>query len=118
MSVYKKENPSFFTISIDSMISQTIQPEQIVIVKDGPLSTELDSIINKFEKTYPGLFTIVFVRDNVGIGLALNEGVKKCWNEHVARMDADDISHIKRYEIKVETYRNNRDLSIVGKISD
>jgi len=118
MSVYKKENPSFFTISIDSMISQTIQPEQIVIVKDGPLSTELDSIINKFEKTYPGLFTIVSLRDNVGLGLALNEGLKKCRNELVARMDADDISHKKRCEIQVETFLNNRDLSIVGSIID
>src|SRR5699024_11388495 len=81
-----------------------------------PLPTLFRS--NKFEKTYPGLFTIVSLRDNVGLGLALNEGLKKCRNELVARMDADDISHKKRCEIQVETFLNNRDLSIVGSIID
>ena len=40
MSVYHKENPQFLKISIDSMINQTVRPDEFVIVKDGPLTRQ------------------------------------------------------------------------------
>ena len=42
MSVYIKEKPEFLEKSIDSMINQTVKPDEIVIVKDGPLTSDLD----------------------------------------------------------------------------
>lgn len=114
MSVYKKENPEYFKLSVESMLKQTLAPEQIVIVKDGKLTNELDSAIENLIQNNPGLFTIVELEKNVGLGLALNEGLKACRNELVARMDTDDISVENRCELQVNEFLKNNKLCILG----
>ena len=59
MSVYYKEKPAYLKTSIESMLNQTIPPDEFVIVKDGPLSKELDAVIDTFIDKHPGLFTII-----------------------------------------------------------
>lgn len=114
MSVYEKENPLFLKQSIDSMLNQSLPPNQIVIVKDGKLTEELDKVINKYQTDYKELFTIVELKENVGLGLALNEGLKACRNELVARMDTDDIAVENRCELQVKMFLENENLSILG----
>jgi glycosyltransferase involved in cell wall biosynthesis len=114
MSIYHKEKPDFLIESIESMLRQTIMPNEIVIVKDGPLTQELDKIIDRYANQEPGLFTIVTLGKNLGLGLALNEGLKRCRNELVARMDTDDISLENRCELQLKAFDSNPDLSIVG----
>lgn len=114
MSVYTKENPNYFKTSIESMVNQTLPPEEIVIVKDGPITVQLDEIIDYYESSYPGLLTIVALKENVGLGKALNEGLKKCRNELVARMDTDDISLTNRCELQVAEFIKDKKLDIVG----
>ena len=114
MSVYTKENPNYFKASIESMVNQTLPPEEIVIVKDGPITMELDKIIDDYELNYDGLFTVVALKENVGLGKALNEGLKKCRNELVARMDTDDISLTNRCELQVAEFIKDKKLDIVG----
>lgn len=114
MSVYEKENPNYFKASIESMLTQTLPPEQIVIVKDGKLTKELNHIVDYYEKNNENLFTIVELEENVGLGLALNEGLKACRNELVARMDTDDLSVENRCELQVNEFEKNKNLSILG----
>jgi glycosyltransferase involved in cell wall biosynthesis len=114
MSVYHKENPEFLRISIESMLNQTLKPDEIVIVKDGELTKELDEVIDFYASKYLDLFTIVSLSKNVGLGLALNEGLKVCRNELVARMDSDDISLSNRCELQVNEFNKNSNLSICG----
>lgn len=114
MSVYHKENPDFFIESIESMLRQTIEPDEIVIVKDGPLTPELDQIIDSYTYQDHGLFTIVSLEKNLGLGLALNEGLKRCRNELVARMDTDDISLENRCELQLKEFDKKPELCIVG----
>lgn len=118
MSIYHKEKPEFFIESIESMLRQTIKPNEIVIVKDGPLTPELDQVINKYTNQEPGLFTIVPLEKNLGLGLALNEGLKRCRNELVARMDTDDISLENRCELQLKEFEKNLTLSICGTMID
>ena len=98
MSVYSKEHALFLRESIDSMLSQTIMPKDFVIVCDGPLTKSLEELIDAYVKKYPQLFQIVRLPENVGLGRALNEGMKKCKFEIIARMDSDDISLPDRME--------------------
>lgn len=114
MSVYIEEKPEYFRLSLDSMLAQTIEPNEIVLVKDGQLTEELEKIINQYEKKYPNLFTIIPLEENVGLGLALNEGLKVAKNELVARMDTDDIAFPERCEKQLRQFSNNPTLSIVG----
>lgn len=114
MSIYEKEHPNYFKASIESMLAQTLPPEQIVIVKDGKLTKELNRIVDYYEKNNENLFTIVELEENVGLGLALNEGLKACRNELVARMDTDDLSVENRCELQVNEFEKNKNLSILG----
>lgn len=118
MSVYNKENPDYLKASIESMLAQTLKPDQIVIVKDGKLTDELNRVIDKYVSDNPDLFTIVELENNVGLGKALDIGLQKCRNELVARMDSDDISLPNRCEIQVKTFMENPELSIVGTMVD
>lgn len=118
MSLYKKENPTFLKLAIDSMLQQTIFPDEIVIVEDGPLTEELYKVIDNYILKYPDLFTIVKNEINLGLGLSLNNGLKICKNELVARMDTDDISKPYRCEKQLNVFKNNPELSIVGSYID
>ena len=90
MSIYSKENPLWFREALDSIFAQTIQPAEIVLVEDGPLTPELYDVIDEYSKKYP-IFNIVRSETNLGLGLALRNGVFACSNEIIALMDTDDI---------------------------
>ena len=105
MSVYSKEQALFLRESIESMLSQTIMPKDFVLVCDGPLTDALEDVISCFEKEYPQLFQVVRLPKNVGLGRALNEGMKRCRFECVARMDSDDISLPDRMEKQLAAMR-------------
>ena len=114
MSVYNKEKAEYLKLSIDSMIRQTVMPDEIVIVEDGPLTQELYSVIDYYTNKYPELFIIVKLEKNSGLGVALNEGLKWCTNELVARMDTDDISCPERCEKQLLKFKTCPELDIVG----
>lgn len=117
MSLYIKEKPSYLVQSLESILKQTIKPEQIVIVKDGPLTEELLYILNEYVTQDPKLYTLVNLKSNHGLGLALNEGIKVCRNEFVARMDTDDISYTDRIETQLKEFDKNNSLDILGTLT-
>lgn len=114
MSLYIKEKSEYLKKSIDSMINQSIKPEQIVIVKDGPLTNELNDVLDTYLSNFPNLFSIVNSEKNIGLGLALNLGLQHCRNELVARMDTDDISLPDRCEKQLNIFKENINVDIVG----
>lgn len=118
MSVYRKEKPEYLKLSIDSMLNQTVKPSEIVIVKDGPLTDELDKLIDEYKKNNNELFNVVVSKHNLGLGKALNLGLKNCNNELVARMDTDDISLPKRCEKQLSKFKNDNELVILGTAID
>lgn len=109
MSLYKKENPEYLRIAIDSMLNQTVAPDEIVLVEDGPLTDELYAVLDE----YPMLHRVKN-ETNLGLGLALNVGLKECRNELVARMDTDDCSKPERCEKQLQRFLEKPYLAIVG----
>ena len=97
ISIYCKENPSWFHAALNSVFAQTVLPSEIVLVEDGPLTQELYAVIDEYKAKYP-IFNIVKNERNLGLGLALRRGVKFCSNEIIARMDTDDIIPKERFE--------------------
>lgn len=114
MSVYHKEKPVFLKQSMDSIWNQTVQTNDFVLVCDGPLSDELNRVIEEMEAEHKGILDVVRLTENNGLGIALNEGLKKCKNELVARMDSDDISIQDRCERQLLIFENNPEISIVS----
>ena len=109
MSLYKKENPEYLKIAIDSMLNQTVKPDEIVLVEDGSLTLELYAVLDE----YPMLHRVKN-KTNLGLGLALNVGLKECRNELVARMDTDDCSKPERCEKQLLRFSEKPYLAIVG----
>ncbi len=114
MSVYEKENPNNLKESISSVLNQTAKCDEFVLVEDGPLTIELNDVIEKYKKEYNSLFKIIKLEKNVGLGIALKHGILKCNNELVARFDSDDISVPTRCEKQLKEFQNDPELSIVG----
>lgn len=114
MLVYKGEDPASFREAIQSMLDQTVPTDDFVIVCDGPLTAELDGVLDTFVSRYPDLFHIVRLPENVGEGLAGNPGVRACRNELVAKMDSDDISLPDRCEKQLARFAANPELILVG----
>ena len=114
MSLYIKEKPEYLNLAIQSMVEQTLMPDEIVIVKDGPITNALQEILDNYTKKYPKLFNIVGYKENKGLGYALNYGLEHCRNELIARMDTDDISKLNRCERQIERFNKKPELSIVG----
>ncbi|MHB1151384.1 MAG: glycosyltransferase [Eubacteriales bacterium] len=118
MSVYHKEKSNFLKQSIESIMQQSIRPDQFVIVKDGPLNEELDSIISCYQKENPDIFTILILEKNCGLANALNKGLLVCRNELVARMDSDDISIPERCKKQLKAFKENSNLVLIGSNMD
>lgn len=118
MSVYAKEKPEYLDLSLNSLVTQTLMPKEIVIVKDGVLPSELDEVIHKYVQKYPDLFKIVALKINQGLGNALNIGLQYCDYELVARMDSDDISLPNRFEKQIYYLHKNPEISVLGAYID
>lgn len=114
MSVYCKDKPEWLTQSIDSILAQTIQPAEFVIIKDGPVTQELNDILNNYEKEKPKLFNIIQLDNNLGLGPALKIGVENCHNEYIARIDADDYAVPTRIEKQLAIFKRHPELGLVG----
>lgn len=114
MSLYWGEKPEYLKESLESMIAQTVKPDEIVIVKDGLLTDELECVLAEYEERYPGLFHFVAREQNGGFGAALRDGVLACRNEWIARMDTDDVADVRRIEVQFAVIHENPNLDIVG----
>lgn len=113
MSVYYKDNKDWLIESIESILNQTKKTNDFVIVKDGKLNDELNSVISEYCKKYSDIFNIIELSENVGLGPALAMGVEKCKNEFIARMDSDDISRKDRIEKELKIIQEYN-LDMVG----
>lgn len=119
MSVYKNDSNIFLKEALDSVIvKQSIPPNEVVIVKDGPLSEELDSTIEDYVLNYSEMIKVISLGENKGLGEALRIGLKYCSFDIVARMDSDDISHYKRFERQLKTFKENEKVDLVGTYID
>ncbi len=114
VSIYEKDNPDYVDISLNSItIEQSLKPTEIVLVMDGPVSDELEKVIEKHENAYPG-FKVIRLKKNQGLGNALKLAVENASCDIVARMDSDDISSPDRFKKQMEFLNQNPNVDIVG----
>lgn len=114
MPLYKSDNPIWLKVAIDSILNQTIPPDEFVIVVDGKISDELRNIVEDYKKENEDLFKIYYFEQNRGLGKTLADGVKLCKNELIARMDADDFSIPERCEKQLKAFEENPHLDVIG----
>lgn len=105
MSIYHAEHPDYLRQALQSLLDQTLKANEVILVEDGPLPDALSTIIESFRAS----LNICSVRlaTNGGLAVALNEGLKHCSHELVARMDGDDISLPQRFEKQIAFMESN-----------
>ena len=116
MSVYAKESAQNLRQAMESMLRQTMPPDDFVLVCDGPLTPELDSVIEAKHIEMGQVLQVIRLPQNGGLGHALNEGLKHCKNELVARMDSDDIAYPDRCEKQIAVFNTHSEVSICSGI--
>lgn len=112
MSVYAKERPVFLKAALYSMVKQTVRPMEIVLVCDGPLTDALETVLK--DRELEKYLRLVRLEKNGGLGAALNEGLKHCSCEWVARMDSDDISVPNRCQLQLEYLQRHPEVDVLS----
>ena len=114
MSVYAKDEPAWLQQAVQSMCAQSYLPSQFVLVEDGKLTEGLYAVIEDLSKNSEVPFDIIQIPVNGGLGPALNEGLKHCRDDLVARMDADDISLPDRCFVQVAYMMKHPECSVLS----
>ena len=119
MSVYEKESPEYLSLSLQSNLeNQTRKPDEFVLVCDGPLTEQLDSVILDYVNKFPNIIRVYRLEKNQGLGRALNYGLTKCSNDIVARSDSDDVCENNRFEIQIGFMELHSDVAVVSSYID
>lgn len=110
MAVYCKDDPGHFRCAADSILAQTVASDDIVLVCDGPVDGELLRAVEEYKDS----FRIIKLDQNIGLGAALNEGLRYCRHDLVARMDSDDICKPDRCEKQLALFEKYPQLGLVS----
>lgn len=112
MCVYGGDNAEHFKLAVESILHQSVQPNEVVLVVDGPVPRHLDAVISEYEQL--PCFKVMRLKENQGHGVARRTSLQNCSYDIVALMDADDISTPTRFEKQLSMLNSDTELSIVG----
>lgn len=115
MSTYHRDDPQQLWDSLRSVRDQTLVPAEIVIVVGGAINHEIEHTLSRFAETVPPTeLVIVRQEQNLGLGAALQLGLKHCRYLLVARMDSDDLAHPDRLEKQYAFMATHPDTDILS----
>ena len=113
MSVYHGDNASFFKEAINSLYAQTRQPDEIVLVVDGPVGEEINLVIASFESSHDS-FKVIRLAKNSGHAIARQTGLDAAQHEYIAIMDSDDIAVSDRFEKQMAYIEAHPEVDALG----
>lgn len=115
MSTYAGETVSNLNESLNSIYAQTLLPQQLVLVVDGPVGKEQDEVINVYAAD-PRIGDVKIVRlpSNAGLARAMNAGMKHCSGEYIMRADSDDICEPERLELQLNYLERHPEIDWVA----
>ena len=113
MSVYYKDKKEYLKIAIDSILNQTLLPNEFIIVEDGTLNEDVEQLLNEYENKNK-LIKIIRFKQNRGLGAVLRDGIEYCKYEYIARMDADDFSLPNRFQEQVDYLNKHPNIDLLG----
>lgn len=112
MSVYHRVDAEHFDLALASIFDQTRPPDEIVVVEDGPLTPELDVVLEAYSRRAVPLVRVP-LPENRGLAAALQEGLSATRYPWIVRMDADDVALPHRIEAQMGAVARG-DVDVVG----
>ena len=117
LPVYVRDDPGFFRAAFHSAVQeQTLRPDVVLLVRDGPLTEDLDRCIDQLCAESPVPVQLVPIERSTGLGPALDAGLAASPYDIVARMDSDDIAMPTRFEVQLPLIRGGADIVGAGLI--
>ena len=115
MSTYAAEKADHLSQSLESVFAQTLPPDQLVLVLDGPIPHDQREVIRRYQGD-PRIATVTLVNlpDNGGLAKAMNAGLLACTGDYIARMDSDDICLPDRLKLQADYLSNHPDIDMVS----
>ena len=115
MAVYRSEKAEYLQRALTSVWDdQSLTPDEIVLVQDGPVGDELSAVIAEWQQKLGDKLNLVVNESNIGLTKSLNKGIACIASDFIARMDSDDVSHPLRFERQVAYLEQHDDVDIVG----
>ena len=108
-SVYFKESADNLDSALISVINQSYSPDEIIVVLDGPIGEDLKNILAK----YDDYIITLQLKDNVGLGRALDYGIEHAKGDWIFRWDTDDINLKDRFEKQMKYIQDN-EVDVLG----
>lgn len=123
MSTYSGETGSNLNESLASMLDQTLLPDQIVLVVDGPVSSDQERVIEHFVSLTRAhsngvVFDLVRRSSRGGLAIAMNDGLERCTGQYVMRMDSDDVAVRERLSLQIAYATGRPDIDVVSSWSE
>lgn len=113
-SVYKSDVPEYVRTALESTFNQTLMPDEVVCVADGPIPDELKAVVEEFHTKYPEIMHPLYLEKNGGLGEAMRIASLAAKYDYLARMDSDDISMPDRFKKQMCCFEEDPELSAVG----
>ena len=113
LPIYRGVNFHTFKKPFESIINQTLKPNELLIIFDGPIKNNIRKLIEEYQGKY-NFIKIINFPSNRGLGYVLNRAVKLCKNKYIARCDADDISIPDRFKIQINYLNKNHKIDVLG----
>ena len=111
LPTYHADDPEHLVRAFRSAVDeQVLPPDEVVLVRDGVVPPRLQSVIDQLAKSTVSPVTLVALEHNIGLGHALDAGLRACTHEVVARMDSDDISAPERFARQIPLMAEGYDL--------
>lgn len=115
MAVYRGDDPQALATALNSVLDQQFTEEvesRLYVAVDGPVSADIDRVISAHENY---IYRLHRLERNCGLAAALNILINELGDEEfVFRMDADDRSHIRRYQAQLDYLRQHPAIDILG----
>ena len=112
MCVYGGDDARDFSEALESVYEQTLVPNEVVLVVDGPVPNEINEVIEKYQAKKN--FNVYRLAENMGHGPARQASIVNCKNEYIAIADADDINTKDRFELQIQMFKDNPGLSVIS----
>lgn len=111
MSVYSRDDHDLFLMAVDSVVSQTVVPDELIIVADGPISSAMEQALVDLDHRHK--IRLLRLEKNSGLGVARHFAILQARNELIGVMDADDIAVQNRFEQQLSEFES-KNCDVVG----
>jgi glycosyltransferase involved in cell wall biosynthesis len=99
--------------ALESVVNQTLEPHEIIIINDGSKDNSL-TIIKNYIKEHSDFNFKLIDKKNGGVSSARNAGLKIASGNWIALLDSDDIWHLNKLELQIKLLKENKEIDFLG----